>query len=170
MSSRKQLSTTRSAPVVRQRNSHARNVDRLREVLRLRIRGNTFAAIAEELGYTDAAGAYRAYRAALQWAEVEELATDLVKTETLRLEMMFNALTERINSGDPRAVEAAVKVMERKARLLGLDPPDKHLVKGQFENIESRIFEVTPEYTAAVMRELAQTNPRALSALAEESE
>src|SRR5437868_5019486 len=122
-----------AAAVVRKRNSHARNVERLKEVLRLRLQGHTFAAIAEKLGYTDAPGAYRAYRAALEWAEVEELATDLVKTEVLRLDVMLNALTNRIAAGDPRAVEVAVKVVERKAKLLGLDAPEKRLVKGQLD-------------------------------------
>src|SRR5947209_6082651 len=139
------------------RNSHVRNVERLKEVLRLRLQGHTFAVIAEKLGYTDAPGAYRAYRAALEWAEVEELATDLVKTEVLRLDVMLNALTNRITAGDPRAVEVAVKVLERKARLLGLDAPEKHLMAGQFD-VASRITETTPEFVAEVLRELAQTN------------
>jgi len=52
--------------------------------------------IAERVGYADAPGAYRAYKAALEWAEVEEFATDLLKTETLRLDVMLKALTNRI--------------------------------------------------------------------------
>ena len=45
----------------------------------------------------------------------------------------------------------------------------RHLVAGQFD-VASRITETTPEFVAEVLRELAQTNPRALVAQAEESE
>ena len=45
--------------------------------------------------------------------------------ELERCDSMMAGLWEKINKGDPYAVIAAIKVMERRSRLLGLDAPTK---------------------------------------------
>ena len=47
------------------------------------------------------------------------------KVEIARLEEMWARLQPGIRKGDVRSIEAGIRVMERKARLLGLDMPTK---------------------------------------------
>ena len=45
--------------------------------------------------------------------------------EAARLDAMLLPLWRRVQQGDERAVDRALKIMERRARLLGLDAPSK---------------------------------------------
>ena len=58
-------------------------------------------------------------------AVVKEKAERLRELEAARLDRLNVALANGIKLGDPRAVVAAVRVMERRAKLFGLDAPTK---------------------------------------------
>jgi transcriptional regulator with XRE-family HTH domain len=53
-------------------------------------------------------------------------ADDLRKLESERLDHLWAALVPGIGVGDPRAILAAVKVSERRSKLLGLDLVNAH--------------------------------------------
>ena len=58
--------------------------------------------------------------------------------EARRLDQLTVALTPGIRAGDPRAVIAAVRVMERRAKLFGLDAPKQMdmTLRGELDLVE----------------------------------
>ncbi len=94
------------------------------QVLKLRRLGLTFDAIAKQLGYANASGSYKAFGNALKriiYDEVEQTR----KMEMDRLDMAQQAIMTKVSQGDVPAVHALIRLMERRARLLGLDMPTK---------------------------------------------
>jgi hypothetical protein len=57
-------------------------------------------------------------------------ADDLRRLEAERLDALSAALAPAIAKGDPRSIEAAVRISERRAKLLGLDAPNTHRITG----------------------------------------
>lgn len=95
-----------------------------RQALTLRTEGRSFEYIAAKLGYKGPSGAYQAVMRGLK-RTLQEPADELRQLETERLDVMQAALWPSVQSGDPQAVDKALKVMERRAKLLGLDAPTK---------------------------------------------
>jgi hypothetical protein len=54
---------------------------------------------------------------------VQPLADDLRKVEVARLDKYLAALEPDIATGDPKAINAALRVSERRCKLLGIDAP-----------------------------------------------
>lgn len=103
-------------------------LEREANVLKLRRGGLTFDLIAKELGYKHASGAHKAYLNACKRivrADVEELRG----TELDRLDLAQGALWSRVMRGEVPAVMAVLRIMERRARLLGLDQPFKSQIE-----------------------------------------
>jgi hypothetical protein len=117
------------------------------EAARLRARGITYDQIAVTLGYCDRTAARRAVERALV-ATVAEPAAEVRKLELDRLDEMYRAALAvlerqhltvshgriiRTDSGDPllddapalQAIDRMIRIMERRAKLLGLDAPAK---------------------------------------------
>ena len=94
------------------------------QALELRKAGATYQAIADQLGYSNARGAHKAVASALK-ATLREPADEVRDLEVARLDAMLLPLWWRVQQGDERAVDRALKIMERRARLLGLDAPSK---------------------------------------------
>ncbi len=92
------------------------------QALELRKAGVSYEAIASRLGYRDRSGAYRAVTAALKLT-LREPAEELRTLELERLDAMLLALWRRVQAGDEKAVDRVLRIMERRARLLGLDAP-----------------------------------------------
>ena len=93
------------------------------EVLELRKAGWTFERIAERLGYANKGGAWKAYDRALT-ATLQEPADELRRLERERLDALFSAMYEiAMTKGSARHAEVALKAMEQRAKLLGLDAP-----------------------------------------------
>lgn len=86
----------------------------------LRLSGVTYAEIAERIGYASAAGAQQAVEAALR-DRLGESAVVLRGLDLARLDDLLRALWPQARAGDDKAVAAALRVMERRARYLGLD-------------------------------------------------
>lgn len=100
-------------------------VERQAQAVELRKAGCTFQQIADQLGYAGHQGAYKAVMAALR-KTLQEPSDELRTMELERLDAMLNALWPQImarNQFTPRAVEVALKVMDRRAALVGLDAP-----------------------------------------------
>lgn len=95
------------------------------EVLRLRLDGLTFDAIARRLGYSSASGAYNVFKRAME-RTVQEPADELRRVELARLDYYLECLAPHIAKGRGYAIEKAIMIQDRRARLLGLDAPTKH--------------------------------------------
>lgn len=92
--------------------------------VRLRADGRSYQAIARQLGYANRAGARQAVMKTIQAypAPAEVIAMER-RLELVRLDALQAAVWERATSGDNRAVDLALRIMERRAALLGLDSP-----------------------------------------------
>ena len=89
-------------------------------VLELRRAGLTWQSISEQTGYAEATGAYAAYKRAIKRVMAEPV--EEVRTQELdRLDRMQVAVWNRALKGDDKAINTVLRLMERRARLLGLD-------------------------------------------------
>lgn len=99
-------------------------VDKEMKVLDLRRAGLTWTRIAEEVGYADHTGAYAAYKRAIK-RTMQQPADELRTQELDRLDRLQLAIWPNAMKGDTRAVLTIVRLMERRAKLTGLDMPIK---------------------------------------------
>lgn len=95
-------------------------------VIHLRKRGLSYDEISEELGVPPE----EAYFAAIAYfrrvaGEYEEIADILRVLEGERLDDFMNGLYEKAKDGDFEAIRTALKVMDRRAKLRGLDAPKR---------------------------------------------
>lgn len=96
--------------------------ERQRQALELRKAGLGYQAIADKLGYSGPSGAYQSIRAALR-AIVKEPAEEVLALELQRLDDMLAGLWLKARQGDTLKVDRVLKIMQRRAELLGLDAP-----------------------------------------------
>ena len=94
--------------------------------LELRQQGSTFAEIASHCG----CGVTRAYQYVdgelrKLAKQSEESATLLRTLESERLDRLQASIWEQAEAGELRAVDRIIKIMERRAKLFGLDGPTK---------------------------------------------
>jgi hypothetical protein len=96
------------------------------DCLRLRLAGYSHRDIAAQLGVAPSS-AYKRVRHALDELNKTNLesAEQLRALELLRLDELLSSLWDTAIAGDLRAVDRVLKVMERRAKLLGLDAPVK---------------------------------------------
>lgn len=99
-------------------------VDRQAKALALRKAGIGYQEIAAELGYAGPAGAYKAIQTALR-KTIQEPADEVRSLELARLDSMLRAIWTRILDGNDYAIDRGLKIMERRAKMLGLDAPTK---------------------------------------------
>ena len=104
---------------------------RRKTALALRCDGLTFAQIGAKLGVTEQA-AHKAVQHELSAvaAERRELAEHQLDFELSQIDSVVRGMAPKAEKGDARAAMTILKAMERRAKLLGLDAPDKleHLV------------------------------------------
>lgn len=96
--------------------------ERAANALRLRKAGVTYEMIASTLGYSSRQAAHRAVMRALD-RTIQEPAEDLRKLELERLAELQRVLWPKALEADTRSVDRVLAIMERRARLLGLDAP-----------------------------------------------
>jgi hypothetical protein len=98
------------------------------QVLELRSKGWTWQRIADATGYANASAAYNAFDKAIK--RTMQPASDEVRTlELERLDRFLSYLWSAIESGDPAAIDRGLKIMDRRAKYLGLDAPVKQQVE-----------------------------------------
>lgn len=97
---------------------------RAAKAVALRLEGKTFPEIAKELKYNSQQAAYDAVMRTLK-ATQREPADELRKLELERLDVMWPIHFLNAQAGDVQALTACMKVMERRAMLLGLNAPVK---------------------------------------------
>jgi hypothetical protein len=127
------------------------------EAMRHRERGLTYAEIAEEMGISE----QRAWK--LVSKEFDRLnekrtekATDVLRLELSRLDTMLSAVWENAQAGDLKAIAAALKIVERRAALLGL-----HLIRHEVKVSNEHAINICAiiDQYAAELRLEARPNP-----------
>lgn len=110
----------------------ARNIDdrvdtaeRMAKALEMRKTGASYVQIAAKLGFAGRQGAHTAVQRAIAGI-TKEPAKEVLLIELERLDRIFLGLAAKgAFHGKPAAVLAALRVMERRAKYLGLDSPTK---------------------------------------------
>jgi len=99
-------------------------LDRQMQALELRKAGVSYSDIAKNLGYKSASGAFAAVRSALK-KTLREPADELRTLELERLDALWFTYYPMAKRGDRQAMDRCIRIMERRARLLGLDAPQR---------------------------------------------
>ena len=103
-------------------------LEKVLAAIELRKRGKNFQEIAATCGWKNRNGAYLAITRYLQQS-LREGTDELIQLEVERLDQLLDAVWTSSMSGDPKSVAAALKIMERRAKLLGLDKPVSQEIK-----------------------------------------
>lgn len=109
---------------------------------RLRKMGWTYQDIAEELGFNSGQHAHHCIRQLMiqPALRIRETAEEQLQVELDRLEFLWRKLGESMEAdeeADPKKVMAAVRIQERKAKLLGLDKPSEVEVNFSMTRLEA---------------------------------
>lgn len=112
--------STRTGPKV------IKDQERLNRVLSLRTQGWMLREIAEQEGVSTVR-IHQLVRVALHQL-VAEPGEELRRLEQMRLDDLQTAVWERAINGDLAALDRCLAIMERRARLMGLDAPRQTLV------------------------------------------
>ena len=86
----------------------------------LRKAGMSFEEISRQLGFASASGAYAAVRSAMD-KTLREPADALRQMELSRLDAMQERVWDGVLGGDKDSINACLKIMAQRARLLGLE-------------------------------------------------
>ena len=96
--------------------------ERDQKALELRKEGHSYESISEQLGYSTRSASYKAVMRRLR--EVDRPAVSMLRElEVQRLDAMLYVVWNDVLQGDAGAVSTALKISERRSRLLGLDAP-----------------------------------------------
>ncbi|GAA1628352.1 hypothetical protein GCM10009733_026370 [Nonomuraea maheshkhaliensis] len=97
--------------------------ERRYQALQMRIAGVSNAVIAQRLGYSSPQLVSKDITTALKKAAKQEAmaAEELLTLEINRLDRMMASVWPRVLKGEVNAVEAALKIVNKRASLLGLD-------------------------------------------------
>ena len=147
-----------------QHGTTAEVVERERQVLQLRLEGWTFDAIAQRLGYKTPSGAHMAYKSALK-RTLQQPADEIREAELARLDELQKIAWQQVLSGDLRAVDSVLRIMDRRAKFLGLDSP--HRIEAKVETTNGSDIDTEVARLAAL---LDSGKPRVVDAPASESE
>ena len=124
---------------------------RERVVMEERLRGKSFYRIEREHGI---ANADRVFKRAVNRPENAPVQrAEALRLENLRMDALQDGLWDRALSGDPRSVEICLKVLERRAKLNGLDFQD--LVSGRLVEVEQAKVAVMASALAEALRAAA---------------
>jgi len=108
------------------------SLERRQHALELRKQGLTYREIGAKLGVTTKA-AHKTVTKALGFLNdrIGDEARLVRRLELERLDVMQRGLWRKAKKGDPHAVGSVLRIQERRAKLLGLDEPEKHELTGK---------------------------------------
>jgi DNA-binding CsgD family transcriptional regulator len=110
------------------------------DALDLRAEGLTFQEIGARLGVSRQMAA-RIVRRGLR-ALPRESAAELVVLQDAQLDMIWAAMFPRAVEGSPRAAAVCIRVLERRAKLHGLDAPTRTEVRMSVEEVDALDAEI----------------------------
>jgi len=96
--------------------------------------GFTWDVVAQEIGYTTGEDARQSVRAYLQRAAMrvsEATRAESLKKELSRLDVLQSACWSQAMSGDLKAIETSLKIINTRAKLLGLETVETGTVTNQ---------------------------------------
>lgn len=110
----------------------ANTAERRKKAITLRLAGMDWQSIADQLGYSTRGAAWTDVTRALEanLAEQTQAADTLREVESLRLDRLQAAAWPSAVKGDLKAIETVLKVIDRRAKLHGLDHPVRTEVTG----------------------------------------
>ena len=99
---------------------------RQQRAMDMRMLGFSYRAIAKDCGVNEATS-YKDVQSALSSLDKvkKDTAEKMREMELVRLDHMTQRLAGDVNKGDTKAILAEVRIMERRAKLCGLDEPTK---------------------------------------------
>jgi hypothetical protein len=101
-------------------------LNRQKQALQLAQSGVDYQTIADKLGFNSRQAAWKSVKSALNRTLVES-AEELRTMQISRLDKMLSAIWVDVIKGNLKAIDRAIKLEERRAKLLGLDAPTKNL-------------------------------------------
>lgn len=133
----------------------ARKLEHQRQALELRRMGYGYTEIGQKIGLGKSQ-AHRLVTAALAEArdQVNTGADELRSEEVSRLDAMLAGLWPVARKGGVAAVDRVVKIMERRAKLLGLDAPERKRLEGP-NGGPIQAVSLTPDEFRAIAAEIA---------------
>ncbi|MDJ0342277.1 hypothetical protein QMK19_03625 [Streptomyces sp. H10-C2] len=101
----------------------AKTAERRTQAVKMRTEGHTYTQIAQALGYAGRNAAHMDIKRALEKHVVEEgIALEVWRELELgRLDAMQLAIWPEAMAGNTRAIETCLKILDRRAKYLGLD-------------------------------------------------
>ena len=128
-------------------------MERERQVVELRRTGATWEGIAQAVGYSNAGGAYKAYQRAM--ARVFDQPTkELRNAELDRLDRLQRAFWKDAVDGNVRSADFILRVIDKRAKLLGLDAPTK--IQAEVVNYDAGVIDAEIERIIRELNELDQ--------------
>jgi len=122
------------------------------QALELRISGMSYRAIADALSCADST-AYELVQSALR--EIPAANVEILRQEhDSMIRALFLKLKPRIDKGEPRAIEVGVKLLERLAKLHGLDAPTRQIMQVVTEEAVDRAIRELEDQLGMNGREL----------------
>ena len=105
--------------------------EKVLQAIELRKAGVTLRDIATRLGWNSPQAAHKSIRSVMDSVTAESVG-ELRALQAERLDALLVAYYPQAVRGDVKAAEIVLKVESQRARLFGLEAPEKHEVKGQF--------------------------------------
>jgi len=115
--------------------------ERAVQALELRKAGISYEMIAQRLNYSNRTAAYRAVSRLLDSTE-KEAVQDLREMELRRLDDLFMSIYTDARKGNLGAVDRCLRIMERRAKIAGIDSPEKtqtdirQVIKVVYEDVQ----------------------------------
>ena len=125
-------------------------LDKEARVVELRRAGVTWDVIAQRTGYANASGAYRAYQRAADRI-IRPNIEELRDIEIERLDRMQAGVWGKAINGEVRAIDAVLRIIEKRSKLLGLDAPKELNVKAQVETYDRNSIDTAVAELAALL-------------------
>lgn len=141
------------------------------KALALKLKGWTYQEIADELDVAKSS-AYDAVQRALttEIGDQQENRDRYRAEQVAQCDVALKGLYAKVEAGDPRAIDSWVRVLDRKAKVLGLDAPLKLVVTDQMDaEIEqlleeaARLERIAAEQEAAAAAERGELPPEPTS-------
>ena len=103
--------------------------EKQRQALALALAGLDYQSIADRLGYNSRQAAWKSVQSAMEKA-IRPAAEEYKELQLSRLDVMLKSIWPDILKGDLKAIDRALRIEERRSRLLGLDAPLKQELSG----------------------------------------
>lgn len=127
-----------------------RQTEQSLKALELRKAGATYEMIAQQLGYASKSSAFTAVSRLMNKSR-REGGKEAFEMELRRLDDLLMSVWPAARQGELSAIDRALRIMERRAKLMGLDAPEKsqqqiqQIIRVQYEDVQYAPTEFEPD-------------------------